>query len=283
MQITYLFNNHYFCDDVYKHLYSTMVGKGYNCYKITLSEDSKEKVNAICNSLKNKNTVLITSDHSDYSDKIIDIIKPIKKFYGMHDLGIHRVDDNVDGWHILLPHEMWRSMYDNHNIDGIDVIGHGKFYEEPKNIEYNTVFFASLMYVYLKRKPEDFYLDFKKLFDLNIPVKFPKMTGIQPIIDFLRGKNVKILDMNKESFDIILRCNNMISNSCSSTCVEAAMVGCNAFNIGSGYGEKCKRFNIKCIKTTEISKDLFIGDRKQPMREFMLNTNKVIDIITSIN
>lgn len=284
MQIVYVFNNHHFCDDVFKHLYDVMVEREYECYKITRGdlENPNEETDRIADIVKDKKVILITSDHSDYSNYAIKVLSPAKKFYAMHDLGIHRVDDNMSaGWHVLLPHMMWKAMYDKFDLDGIDIIGHGKFWQDQQEIEYETVFFASLLYVYLQRKPESFYNDFKNIIDKNIPIKFPKVDGLEKLTNFLKKKGVKLIDHNLESFDVLLKCNTAIANSASSICVEAAMLGCNAINLGAGYGPLYSGLGILSTSPKNFNKNMLKPRRKNQMNEFKFDLEKTINIVTS--
>lgn len=288
----YLFKNRFNCTDVDINIYNEMVKRGYDCIRI-IDEDNSN-YDHIYDNLKGHDIVLITSDHLDGEmwhvnnqpsrsiNYTVDYLKPFKKFFGMHDLGVHCISDNVDGWNILLPHETWYEMFSSFNCK-IDIIGYPKFVNKFRHIKYDTIFFVSSVYVYLDRDTQCFYDDLRPLFDLKIPFKFPKFPGVGKLVDFVRKFGIEVIDPSIESFDLLFNCNTAIVNASSSLAIEASIAGCNSINIGSVYQPThiYDKFGVSCVDINQINNSILNQRRKSVQNEYMLNIDKAIDLIVN--
>lgn len=286
----YLFKNRFNCTDVDVNIHNEMVKRGYDCIRIIDEDDSNYET--IYDNLKNQNVVLVTSDHLDgemwhvtnkpsYSiNYTVDYLKPQRKFFGMHDLGIHCVGDKVDEWNILLPHETWREMFSGFNCK-VNTIGYPKFYNKVVDIKYDVVFFVSSVYIYLERDVGCFYTDFKPLFDLKIPFKFPKFPGIEKLTNFVESFGIEVIDPDLESFNLLFNCNTAIVNASSSLAIEASIAGCNSINIGSIYQPThiYDKFEVLCVDINQINNFIFNKRRKMVKYEYMLDIDKAINLI----
>lgn len=288
----YLFKNRFFCQDIFRSLYYEMVKRDYECVQV-IDEDLTDPIKPV-DDLRNKEITLITADHlndnMDYYNKkcysatdCVNILKPVKKFFGMHDLGISTVDDNLNSYHILLPSDIWLPIYDKYT--NISYIGHPKYYNNIRVNNYKAIFFVSSVYVYAERPLEQFYQAFQQIFEWKIPFKFPKYSLSNKLIDYVISKGAEAIDQNLESFDLLLQCETAISNANSSIAIEAAMVGCNSINLGWSFAPRqiYDRFNIISVNDPEIKGLKYEHLQRKPQlnhQNMVFDINKCIEIIT---
>lgn len=287
--IIFLFKERFSCCDVFNNLYLELKNNGFNCVKII--DEKINNVNEIINSLIGKKIVLITADHTkskynnNYSiSEIVNILNPIKKYYGLHDLGIHSINEEIDGWHVLLPHNCWSELLHTYNVN-YSVVGYYKFINNNFIKKFDKIFFPSSIYVYVERDPKDFLNYFKYIVDENIPIKFPDYSGSIKLIDKIKnaGTQLNIINTQENTFDLICASNTVITNANSSIAVEAAIAGCNSINIGVEYLPKniFNNFNIKNISSSNDINNV-IETCQNPMNEYIFNMQKCINIITNV-
>jgi hypothetical protein len=287
----YLFKEGQNCTDVFNHVYQEMKST-HECVKIIDDEHNfMEKID----SLKGERIVLITTDHfharrgnKKYTiDEIVDILSPVKKYYSFHDLGVHtRSENNLSEWNIILPTMEWNYFFDDLNIRKIP-LGYPKYLNNQVNVEYESIFFPSLIYVYKDRDFSSFYNDFKFVFDNGIPIKFPDYSGSYELIEKLKnaGIEMNLLETKLSSFDLLFKCNNSITNSNSSIAIEAVIAGANSINIGNGYKpyEFYNRFPIINVhgedNNSEIFKHLKNYRNLSPLEEYKFDINGCINEI----
>lgn len=259
---TYLFKNRFFCTDVFRRVFEEMVRRGYECIQV-VDEDHPDPIGAI-DSLKGKDVVLVTSDHLDddmghYNKRCytvrdcLDILRPERSFFAMHDLGVSTIDDTLEGFHVLLPGTEWVPLYKDH--DGpLTIVGHPKFWTSSRSERYEAVFFVSSVYVYAERPLHEFREAFAPLFEWAIPFKFPKYSLSLPLIEYVREQGVGVLDPGIESFDLLMQTRTAISNANSSIAVEAAMAGCNSINLGWSFQptEVYEGFQILSVNDPDV-------------------------------
>ena len=294
--MTYLFKNRFFCTDIFKNLCKEMKNRGYEVLEI-IDEDHKDSRRYI-DELKGKDITIITSDHLKddmeyYNQKAYsinqcnDILKPKKKFFGMHDLGIATVDDDVTGYEVFIPDESWSILFNNKNQKALHAVGHPKFNSDRKKKKYDIVFFVSSVYVYADKPIERFKEAFKLIFEHKIPFKFPKYCLSNKLMQYVASEGIELIDPEIESFDILLKTDIAISNANSSIAIEAAMAGCKSINMGWDYKPKSiyEKYNIVSVNEPEInglnsshfSKDKIINKAHYDMK---FDIDKAIKIIT---
>ena len=275
----YLFKEGQNCTDVFDHVYQEMKTK-HQCVKIIDDDGNfQEKID----SLKGERVVLITTDHFQARrgnqkyiiDEIVSILSPIKKYYSLHDLGVsHRSESNLSDWNIILPTTDWNYFFEDLDARKIP-LGYPKYFRNEVEIEYESIFFPSLIYIYKDRDFSSFYNDFRFIFDSGIPIKFPDYSGSYELIEKLRrgGIEMNLLDTNLSSFDLLFKCNNSITNSNSSIAVEAVIAGANSINIGNGYqpSEFYRRFPIINTDMGQISKYISNSRNLSPLVEYKFN------------
>lgn len=290
----YVFKNRFYCTDIFKHLYDEMKKRGYDVTRITDEnyDDSRKYVDA----LKGEKTVLITADHvkddMDYYgkkaysvDQCIQILKPETVFFGMHDLGIATVDDDVTGFEILMPDDSWAELFEKKNCRKLHSVGHPKHFGMRQDVAYETVFFVSSVYVYAKIPMEKFKDAFPLMFEHKIPFKFPKFILSNELIDYVRSSGIEVIDPEVESFDLLLQTRTAISNANSSIAVEAAMAGCKSINIGWDFAPRSiyEKYPITSVNDHGGLKEEHLHDKSHipsAMESTKFKTNLAIDIIT---
>lgn len=277
----------------FNHLYDLMKIKGHQCIKLIDEDSSNAKL--VIDSLKNEKVILITTDHFNVSYKdlsgnnsysvneIIKILNPIKKIYSFHDLGIHRVDDNLNDWNVLIPSELWKDMVFKYKISDCDFVGWPKYYNNNFHKKYDTVFFVSLVYIYKDRSAEHFMDLFGDIIQNKIPLKFPNYSGSLELIEKLKKDDIffDMIPMSENSFDILCSSKNSITNSNSSIAIESSIAGCNSINIGVTYEPKeiYDNFNIKIVSTSKNALDYLMSEPQLPMIEYQFNLNKAYNFI----
>lgn len=274
-----------------------MTHRGYDTIEIIDEdyEDSRPMIDA----LKGRDVVLITSDHLNdnmkyygkegYSIKeSCDLLRPKKKYFGMHDLGISTVDDDVTGYHILAPDDAYQMLFNGKKHIGFDCVGHPKFVADRTVIKYDAVFFVSSVYVYAKAPIDSFYNAFKLLFDRKVSFKFPKYSLSTDLIHYARSKDIDIINPDIESFEILQQTKTAISNANSSIAIEASMAGCKSINLGWDYKPSMiyDKYNVISVNEPSINglkeEHLSIVDLKRSqMSDMKFNMDKAIKIITS--
>ena len=292
----YLFKDGSSSTDVFDNLYQKM-NREFKCFKLI---DDDEDISDKINSLIGERVVLITTDHFSTGftmDRIISILNPIKKYYSLHDLGIHtRSEIEMQDWNLLLPTMKWDYFFKDLPNKKIP-IGYPKYYKSEVEVKYETIFFPSLIYIYKDRDYSSFYKDYKYIFDNNIPIKFPAYSGSYVLIEKLKRAGIKmnLLDTESSSFDLLFKCNNAITNSNSSIAVEAVIAGANSINIGGEYepAEFYKEFKINMVNpytagsTDGVNNinfmlgDYIIDSRNSPMEEYEFKIEECIHEITS--
>ena len=287
----YLFKNRFSCTDVFRALHEKMVRRGYSCVRV-IDEDlanPKELVDA----LRGRKVTLITSDHlsddmkpygkNGYSvNECVEILKPVKKFFGMHDLGVSTIDDKVDGYTVLLPGENWGALFPDRK--NTYVVGHGKFTSTIRDGSHGAVFFVSSVYVY-NNNPKEFLWAFGFLIKLGIPFKFPRYPLGGPLAQAVLAAGGKVIDTDLESFDLLLRCHTAISNANSSIAVEACMAGCRSVNLGWSFvpSEVYKAFEILSVNDRETPVEEWRsseGSTKGCMEEYVFKVDRCIEIVS---
>ena len=286
----YLFKNRFACTDVFRFLWEEMVARGHTCVRVIDEElsDPMELVNA----LRGQRITLITSDHlSDdmkpygkigYSvDDCVRILKPVRKFFGMHDLGVSTVDDKVDGYTVFLPGENWRPLFSGHEAYAV---GHGKFSHLEREWSHGPIFFVSSVYVY-HSDPKAFLDAFGFLIKLGVPFKFPKYPLGAPLAQAVLAAGGKVMDADLESFDLLMGCHTAISNANSSIAVEAAMAGCHSINLGWSFTPKevYEAFDILSVNDPGVSVDWgkeIYGHGHPLMEEYLFDADMCISKIT---
>ena len=275
----YLFKEGQNCTDVFDHVYQEMKSN-YQCVKIIDDDGDFDKK---IDSLRGERVVLITTDHFHARrgdkkyivDEIVNILSPIKKYYSLHDLGVsQRSESNLSGWNIILPTLDWNYFFKDLDTRKIG-LGYPKYFHNEVEIEYESIFFPSLIYIYKDRDFSSFYNDFRFIFDNGIPIKFPDYSGSYELIEKLRrgGIEMNLLDTKLSSFDLLFKCNNSITNSNSSIAVEAVIAGANSINIGNGYqpNEFYKKFPIINTGIGQISKYISNSRNLSPLVEYKFN------------
>ena len=284
----YLFKNRLSCTGVYRGLFREMLRRGYECVRV-IDEDLADP-KAPIDALRGKDVTLINSDHVADADEngysvrdCMEILKPKKSFYGMHDLGISIVDDDLDGFRILLPGEIWRPLFSRH--PDAHVVGHGKFLSAERVEQHPAIFFVSSVYVYTKDVPA-FMKAFSFLVDLGVPFKFPKYKLSGPLIKAILEAGGVVLDPEVESFELLMRCRTAISNANSSIAVEAAMAGCRSVNFGWGFypEEVYGGFKIHSVNDpgSSFTLDQDLVKPNQVGKEFVFDMDKCISLVTGM-
>jgi hypothetical protein len=293
--MTYLFKNRFFCTDIFKHLANALKEAGLNVVVVT--DENHDDARPLVDALAGKEITLITSDHLDdnmdfygtrgYSVReCIQLLKPKRLIFGIHDLGIKTVDDDVSGFEIFLPHESWKNLFNNKTDKQIHITGHGKFIDTQRDEKYDSIFFVSSVYVYANRDEESFLNAFPIIFKNKIPFKFPKYKLSQKLIDIVKSRNIEVIDPNIESFDLLKKTRLAISNANSSIAIEAAMVGCGSINLGWDYEPKAiyEKFNILSVNEPEVNgfrqDHLSLPCRNNIHEEYLFNITKAMKIIT---
>ena len=259
----YLFKNRFFCTDIFKHLYGKMTSLGYDTTRV-IDEDHVDS-RSLIDQYEGRDITLITSDHLNdnmdwYGQKAYsirdceNILKPKKKIFGIHDIGISIVDDVVDGYEVIIPDESWACLFKRFNNIKLHPLGHPKFIKHRSSTKYPAVFFVSSVYVYAKAEPKAFLKAFPLIFENKIPFKFPKYILSDGLIDIVKNEGIQIIDPNIETFDILLQTDVAISNANSSVGVEAAIAGCKSINIGWNYSPPSifSKYDIISVNETNI-------------------------------
>ncbi len=284
-QVTYLFKNRFNHSDVFKGLYYEMVKRGFNCIRIIDEDMTNEQINVALNSITGNVTILAADHLNDGIPSVTDLVKrfnPINKFYAMHDVGVHRIDDIVSDWHCLLPHPCWDPLFSG-ICKSISHVGHGKFMVAKRTNIHDIIWFPSLLYVYAEHHPKFWLRDFKSILDTGAKLKFPRWTPAEPIMLAALENGYKLLPSNDESFDYLLQCRTAIANAASSIGIEAAMAGCNSINIGAKYGPALTydRFNVCSIDVPGMLTNAILDKAQQPlMADMVFDIDKCIDIVT---
>jgi hypothetical protein len=293
--VLYLFKNRFFCTDIFKHLHDRMTLLGYQTARV-IDEDHVDSRNLI-DRLKGLDITLITSDHLNdnmewYGQKAYSIrdceriLEPKRKVFGIHDIGISTIDDDVDGYIVIVPDASWSELFYKFKNISLHPLGHPKFLGLRSSIRYPVVFFVSSVYVYARAQPRDFLEAFPLIFKHKIPFKFPKYVLSKGLVDIVKNEGIEIIDSNLETFDVLLETGVAISNANSSVGVEAAIAGCKSINIGWDYKPTSiySRFNILSVNEPNIggfnSAHLEPNDGFDDHTDLIFDIDKCIEIIT---
>lgn len=291
----YLFKNRFFCTDIFKHLYNKMTHLGFKTARVIDEEHSDSR--GLIDNFRGLDITLITSDHLNddmdyYSQKAYSIreceriLKPKKKIFGIHDIGISTVDDDVDGYMVIIPDESWAVLFSKFKNISLHPLGHPKFIKTRNIIKYPVVFFVSSVYVYANSPPEEFFNAFPLIIKNNIPFKFPKYILSNGLIDIVRKEGIHIIDSDLETFDVLLETNVAISNANSSVSVEAAIAGCRSINIGWDYKPSSIFSKYDIISVNETNIGGLNMSHLEPTKCFnihsdlIFNIDKCIELIT---
>lgn len=289
--VIYLFKERLSCCDVFNSLFEEMKQRNFNCIKILDEKDKNGK--EIIDSLIGKKIILITADHlnntmeDSYSiTEIIQLLKPIKCYWSLHDLGCKDIKDPISNWNILLPGSEWAPLTLKHKNIKNEIIGYPKFYNIDFKKKYDTIFLPSLIYIYNNKPIYDWINAFKFIIDNNYPIKFPDYHGSLELIDKLHKEHVELnlLDIKSDSFKIMAEANTIITNANSSVAIEAKILGCESVNIGREYFPKniYNKFNVNIVSKAEEISNLKFNNKNVPMLKYMFNIDKAIDIVTTI-
>lgn len=286
----YLFKNRFSCTDVFKGVFEEMVRRGYECVRI-IDEDLSSPAAAV-EELIGREVTLVTSDHLNdnmepygkhgYSvTECVRLLLPARKFFGMHDLGISTVDDDLDGYTVLLPGMNWRPLFSKYQ--DLHKVGHGKFLPSLRSEKYQAIFFVSSVYVHSSH-PKEFLKTFRTILDWEIPFKFPKYPLSAPLVEAVSIAGGHILDPNIESFDLLRQCHTAISNANSSIAVEASIAGCNSINFGWSYTprEVYEGFPILSLNDPGAvwTRESLMVEPPPQRKEFLLDLDRCINLIT---
>jgi hypothetical protein len=281
-----------------------MCNEGYDCVRIIdeLTEYPKEAIDRLIG----KEITLISSDHLEMKPpngynllEVVEKLNPIKKFYGLHDLGIVYLNGDEKTYLkplefiILSPGAPWTRLYAPTGAH-IEETGHPRFTELPRVVKNRTVFFMSCVYLYEKERHIKEFVTHHGIKDVlkhKIPFKFPDYKGSSIVLRKIQkyiGRNVQSLNVKRESFEYLLECHTAISFLGSSISLEAAMLGVNSINIGWEFlnekrEEVYPEFKIASImpKKINITKQMIDQPRKEPMVEFMADLSKISKLVTS--
>ena len=228
-----------------------MCNKGYQCVRII--DETLKDAKAPINELVGKDITLITPDHLEMKPpngynllETVDKLKPVKRFYGLHDLGIVYLNGDEKQYLkpldfiILSPGAPWTKLYKSTSCQIIET-GHPRFTELPRPARHKAIFFMSCVYLYEQDRHIKEFTTHKGICDilkLNVPFKFPYYKGSSIVCNKIKhhlGRDIQLLNAKRESFEFLLECNTAISFLSSSICLEAAMLGLNSINIGWEY------------------------------------------------
>jgi hypothetical protein len=266
---------------MFKHVRNKMMSNGHRCIDIIDEEKLFDYKNI------DDDIVLITSDHIDlkidgsYSNlDICEKFGPKKCVYSPHDLGgLLSRDEKIHlkNWTVLSPGEIWTNVYKECAHKDIVECGFLRYNSNEINIKHDRIFFVSNVYLYYN-KPDAFYNNFKRMFDLKIPMKFPQFSKSQILIDGIKKFDPVILETDILSFDMLSETRMAISNGNSSIAIEASIIGCDPINFGKGYKPVFDKFEV--LNMGSCNFEMLIRDR-EPMIEYMADIDKAIDVIIS--
>ena len=279
----YLFKCRNNSEDVFEKLFNKMTKSGFNCIRL-IDEENNDP--SIIKSLIGKETTLISSDHINISPnngysiiELVELLKPKKFYYSIHDLAINDVGFDKKllpkNTIILSPGEPWNSLYESIN-ENIITVGFPKFTEIAKNKK-DTLFAASLIYVYAERNPQSFINDYKWIFENNITIKFPDCELSKKLINKLNYNNTIL---KGSTFDLMQNYKTVITNSSSSICVEAAICGCKSINLGARISKIYNKFNIHFMKPKDLYNTKINSITSKTHKEYLFDIDKTISILT---
>jgi len=291
----YLFACRNSSEDIFKGIYHEMVKRGYDCIRIINDESivAQESIDK----LRDKPVVLITSDHLNLRDngytilEIINILNPVRRFYASHDLTTpYLIEDEKNylykmNFEIFVHGDLWRNIFEPTKCQ-IYQVGYPRWINNQSTIEYQCVFFMSSIYIYVERSIQDIYNSFQYIFDNNIPIKLPKCLNSLKFINHINSLSPNILDLDLDTFKILLKTNTVITNASSSIIIEAAIAGCNVIHIGTLLNkEYFNEFDNRVYHTKsepacgfDTSKINIM--RIAPMEKYKCDVEKLISIIT---
>lgn len=287
--VIYLFKDRLSCCDIFQFLFNEMIKRNFNCIKIV--DEKNQNTKQIIDSLVGKKIILITADHlnnkieNSYSImETISLLKPIKTYWSIHDLGCNAIKDPISNFNVLLPGSEWIPLTMAHENVKNEIVGYPKFYNINFEKKYDSIFFPSLIYIYNNKPVYEWINNFKFIIDNNYPIKFPNYKGSIELIEKIEKEKIhlNLVDLNLDSFDLMSKSNIVITNSNSSVAIEAAILGCNSINIGKPYTPKnvYSKFKVNIISKAENILQCTYNMPNAPMLQYMFNIDKAIDIIT---
>lgn len=245
--VLYLFYG-YGCEYSLSPLAGYMRNKSYNVMELDLLNTMNTY--DLLDTMKGKNIVFITSwhlffDNTNFRDfhkgaadvlsplEVMDYLRPMKSVYYPHDLTnfLHEQEWSwLDLFDVaMVPYKnndyyllkKYTNVYETGWIKKTKPTD--KAGSDSKKL--HAVHFPSNLAYIMSQSPDEYYKQWKPLFDTGVNVKFPLWDGFDEYKAVLENNGVSLVESNKTVFDVIDSCDIITTTGGSSVLYEAGLSG----------------------------------------------------------